>query len=224
MGSNQERLEIMVDSPKDNREDFVISENENTEEEEDLGREDYYGNQTGILQTKSNRPYIIGGIGLVIIVILLVMVLSRPSDVVDGERLQTLEERIQKLEKKLATIDVIGQAFDRIDNNEKELNLIMERVDRFEGTITTQIDQIIKELGKLHQKTGSAPPPKAKAVQPVAKSTTEKKMTVHEVGAGDTLYSISRRYGLTVDQLRKYNNIDKDAAIRPGQKLKLSPP
>ena len=214
----------MVDSPKDNREDFVISENDDTEEEEDLGREDYYGNQTGILQTKSNRPYIIGGIGLVIIVILLVVVLSRPSGVVDREQLQSLEARIQRLEKKLATIDVIGQAFDRIDNNEKELNLIMERVDRFEGTITTQIDQIIKELGKLHQKTGSAPPPKAKASQPVAKSTTEKKMTVHEVTAGETLYSISRRYGLTVDQLRKYNNIDKDVAIRPGQKLKLSPP
>ncbi len=214
----------MVDSPKDNREDFVINENDDTEEEEDLGREDYYGNQTGILQTKSNRPYIIGGIGLVIIVILLVVVLSRPSGVVDREQLQSLEARIQRLEKKLATIDVIGQAFDRIDNNEKELNLIMERVDRFEGTLTTQIDQIIKELGKLHQKTGSAPPPKAKAAQPVAKSTTEKKMTVHEVSAGDTLYSISRRYGLTVDQLRKYNNIDKDVAIRPGQKLKLSPP
>ena len=214
----------MVDSPKDNREDFVISENDDTEEEEDLGREDYYGNQTGILQTKSNRPYIIGGIGLVIFVILLIMVLSRPSDVVDGEQLQSLEERIQNLEKKLATIDVIGQAFDRIDNNEKELNLIMERVDRFEGTITTQIDQIIKELGKLHQKTGSAPPPKAKASQPVAKSTTEKNMKIHEVSAGDTLYSISRHYGLTVDQLRKYNNIGKDTAIRPGQKLKLSPP
>jgi len=41
---------------------------------------------------------------------------------------------------------------------------------------------------------------------------------------GETLYSISRRYGLTVDQLRTYNNIGKDTAIRPGQKLKLSPP
>ena len=214
----------MVETPKDNREDFVISENDDTEEEEDLGREDYYGNQTGILQTKSNRPYIIGGIGLVIFVILLIMVLSRPSDVVDGEQLQSLEERIQGLEKKLATIDVIGQAFDRIDNNEKELNLIMERVDRFEGTVTTQIDQIIKELEKLHRKTGSAPPPKAKAAQPVAKSTTEKKTKVHAVSAGETLYSISRRYGLTVDQLRKYNNLNKDAAIHPGQKLKLSPP
>ena len=214
----------MVDSPKDNHEDFVISENDDTEGEEDLGREDYSGNQTGIFQTKSNRPYIIGGIGLVIIVILLVVVLSRPSDVVDGKQLQSLEERIQGLEKKLATIDVINQAFDRIDNNEKELNLIMERVDRFEGTVTTQIDQIIKELGKLHRKTGSAQPPKAKAAQPAAKSTTGKKTKVHEVSTGDTVYSISRRYGLTVDQLRKYNNINQETAIRHGQKLKLSPP
>jgi LysM repeat protein len=215
----------MVDSPKDNQEDFVISDRNDDEEEEELRREDYYGSQTGILQNKSNLPYIIGGVGLIIIVILLVIVLSRPSDVVDREQLQSLEDRIQQLEKRIATTGVIDQALERIDNNEKELNLIMERVDRFEGTVTTQIDQIIKELGALHQKTGSAPTPKAKTktAQPVAKSTTEKKTAVHEVVAGDTLYSISRRYGLTVDQLRKYNNIGKDAAIRPGQNLKLSP-
>jgi len=45
---------------------------------------------------------------------------------------------------------------------------------------------------------------------------------VHEVSAGETLYSISRRYGLTVDQLRAYNNIGQDAAIRPGQRLRLT--
>ena len=75
----------------------------------------------------------------------------------------------------------MDQALERIDNSEKELGLIMERVDRFEGTVTTQIDQIIKELGKLHRKIGSAPAPKAKAAQPVAKSTTEKKMKVQKV-------------------------------------------
>ena len=214
----------MVDSPKDNHEDFVISEDYDTEGEEELGPEDYYGNQSGILPNKSNLLYIIGGIGLLIIVILLAIVLSRPSDVVDREQLQALEEKIQGLEKRLATIGLLDQALDRIDNNEKELNLIMERVDRFEGTVTTQIDQIIKELGTLYQKKGLAPAPKVKSPQPDAKSTEEKKTKVHEVSAGETLYSISRRYGLTVDQLRAYNNIGKDAAIRPGQKLKLSPP
>ena len=214
----------MVDSPKDNHEDFVISENDDTEGEEDSGRQEYYDNQTGLLRNKSNLPYIIGGIGLVIIVILLVIVLARPSNVVKSEQLQALEERVQGLEKRLATIGLIDQALVRIDDNEKELSLIMERVDRFEGTVTTQIDQIIRELGKLHQKAGTAPAAKVKTPQPVANSTPEKQTKVHEVRAGETLYSISRRYDLTVDQLRTYNNIGKNAAIRPGQKLKLSAP
>jgi len=214
----------MVDSPKDNREDFVISQNDDTDGEEDIGRQDYYDDQTGLFQNKLTRTYIIGGIGLVIIVILLVMVLAGPSDVVDRQQLQALEDRIQQLEKRITTTGVMDEALDRIDSNEKELSLIMERVDRFEGTVTTQIDQIIKELGKLHQKAGTAPATKPKTPQPAAKSTPEKQTKVHEVRTGETLYSISRRYSLTVDQLRTYNNLGKESAIRPGQKLKLSPP
>ena len=216
----------MVDTSKKNHEDFVISDEHDTEEDENLGREEYYETQPGLLQDKKFLPFIIGGIGLVIIVILLVMVLSGPSGEVDRMQIQALEEKIQGLEQKLATVGVIDQVLNRIENNEKEIHLFMERVDRFEGTVSTQIDQIIKELGALHRKTGSAPTPQAgaKATQPAAKPPAEKKIEVHQVKAGETLYSISRRYGLTVDQLRTYNNIGKDAAIRPGQKLKLSAP
>ena len=214
----------MVDSPKDTGEDFVISQDDDMEDEEDLGQEEYYGNQTSILQNKSNLTYIIGGVGLALIVVLLIFALAGPSTDVDRQQLQALEERIQGLEKRLATVGLLDQALARIDNNEKELSLIMERVDRFEGTVTTQIDQIIKELGKLHQKTGSAPAAPVKTKPSAAKSAPEKQAKIHEVRAGDTLYSISRRYGLTVDQLQTYNNIGKDAAIRPGQKLRLSAP
>jgi LysM repeat protein len=214
----------MVDAPKDSREDFVISEDDDTDGEEELGQQDYYDDQTGLFHNKLNPTFIIGGIGLVIIVILLVMVLAGPSDEVDRQQLQALEDRIQQLEKRITTTGVMDEALGRIDSNEKELSLIMERVDRFEGTVATQIDQIIKELGKLHQKAGSTPAAKVKTPPPAAKSTLEKQTKVHEVRTGDTLYSISRRYGLTVDQLRTYNNIGKDTAIRPGQKLKLSPP
>ncbi len=214
----------MVDSPKDTREDFVISQDDDMEEEEDLGQEEYYRRQTSILQNKSNLTYIIGGAGLVLIVVLLIFALAGTSDDVGSHQLQAIEERMQALEKRLATIGLLDQALVRIDNNEKELGLIMERVDRFEGTVTTQIDQIIKELGKLHQTAGSAPASSVKTKQPVAKSPPENQAKIHEVRAGETLYSISRRYDLTVDQLRTYNNIGKDAAIRPGQKLRLSAP
>jgi hypothetical protein len=222
--SIQGRLDTMVDSPRDKREDFVISEDNDTDDEEDLDRQDYYDDQPGLFQNKLSPTVIIGGIGLVIIVILLIVVLAGPSDVIDRQQFEALEERVQQLEKRITTTGLMDEAVGRIDSNEKELSLIMERMDRFEGTVTTQIDQIIKELGKLHRQAGSAPAAKVKTTQPAADSTPEKQTRVHEVRAGDTLYSISRRYGLTVDQLRSYNNIGKDTAIRPGQKLKLSPP
>jgi len=39
------------------------------------------------------------------------------------------------------------------------------------------------------------------------------------VKKGDTLYSISRKYELTVAQLRKMNSLDKNHVIFVGQKL-----
>jgi membrane-bound lytic murein transglycosylase D len=71
----------------------------------------------------------------------------------------------------------------------------------------------------------------APAVKPVAQAAkgSDKKAApaimlpaqhrVHIVQPGDTLYNISRRYqGLTVEQLRKLNNLKSDE-VKPGQKL-----
>jgi LysM repeat protein len=46
---------------------------------------------------------------------------------------------------------------------------------------------------------------------------------IHKIQSGESLYSISRRYGLTVQQLRDYNNLEPKAKISPGQELKLIP-
>jgi murein DD-endopeptidase MepM/ murein hydrolase activator NlpD len=44
----------------------------------------------------------------------------------------------------------------------------------------------------------------------------------HKVAAGDTLYSIARKLGTTVDNICKLNHIGKDFRLRPGQVLKYS--
>lgn len=43
----------------------------------------------------------------------------------------------------------------------------------------------------------------------------------HYVKQGDTLWTISRKYNMTVDQIKKLNNL-KDGNIKPGQKIKIS--
>lgn len=44
----------------------------------------------------------------------------------------------------------------------------------------------------------------------------------HKVVAGETLYGIARRRGLTVDELCKLNHLSKDVKVRPGQLLRYS--
>jgi uncharacterized protein (TIGR00159 family) len=43
----------------------------------------------------------------------------------------------------------------------------------------------------------------------------------HVVQPGETLWGLSRHYGLTVNELRKLNDLSQGTPIRPGQKLKV---
>ncbi len=43
----------------------------------------------------------------------------------------------------------------------------------------------------------------------------------HQVKSGDTLWSITRRYGMTMNELLRINNIRKNGIIKPGQLLLL---
>ncbi len=204
----------MVDPKFENHDNFVI--NDKYDDARELNQEDYYDDHSGILRKKYLNPFTIGGAGLAVIVILLIVFLSDPEDAVDSKRLQSLEAKIQQLEKKLASIDAINQALDRLGKQEQNLNLISERFDRFNSTVTTQIDQIIKELGALHQKSSQAP-------QPTNTDQKETKAKFHQVRAKETLWGISRQYGLTVSQLRSYNNMGSNVTLQPGQKIKLTP-
>ena len=45
----------------------------------------------------------------------------------------------------------------------------------------------------------------------------------HEVRPGDSLWKIARQYGLSVEQLRRFNRLAIGQVVRPGQRLKLAP-
>ena len=47
-------------------------------------------------------------------------------------------------------------------------------------------------------------------------------VTTHTVKKGDTLSAIAKKYGCTVQQLMKWNNLKNANALRIGQRLKVS--
>ena len=52
-------------------------------------------------------------------------------------------------------------------------------------------------------------------------SGSQGKVLYHVVERGDTLYGISQKYGVSVAELRRLNNIKEGQAIYPGQKIML---
>ncbi|MDR3094043.1 MAG: peptidoglycan DD-metalloendopeptidase family protein [Bacteroidales bacterium] len=74
---------------------------------------------------------------------------------------------------------------------------------------------------KLFGKTMTAGVQPAKTAQTAPVGTSAAPPAVHTVQQGDTLYSLARRYGTTVDALRKLNGLNGNSILKIGQKLKL---
>jgi LysM repeat protein len=58
---------------------------------------------------------------------------------------------------------------------------------------------------------------------PINTSSSSRKQASHTVGQGETLYSISRRYGYHVNQLAAWNGLVPPYSLVVGQRLRISP-
>lgn len=60
-----------------------------------------------------------------------------------------------------------------------------------------------------------------RTTSPLNNVQNQSKLTTHKVVAGETLYSISKKYGVSVDELKKFNP-EVSSGLQVGQTLKLS--
>ena len=120
---------------------------------------------------------------------------------------------------------------------------IQSKMTDFEQKITNlerQIAELQGKLGTVGPDSGllqrlEALTQKVEALEKRAQPTTESKLKLappkpavaaqkryHTVQKGETLSRISKRYGITVEELRKLNNLSRDKSIQTGQKLLIS--
>jgi LysM repeat protein len=115
-----------------------------------------------------------------------------------------LEQRIARLEKQIAELH------GKISTSSPDPALL-QRVDA--------LSQKVEALEKQKQPTAE---PKAKS-PPSPKPTASAEKKYHTVQKGETLYGIGKKYGISVEELRKLNDLPKDPLLRAGQKLLVSP-
>ena len=114
---------------------------------------------------------------------------------VQPNQITLLHARIKELEDTLIKLEAIEERLAQVEPQGREFAVLRDRLEKLESLIMHEAAETFAEGADIRY---------------------------HQVKAGETLYGISRRYGLTVDELRQVNRLAPGAVIYPDQELIVS--
>ena len=236
-------------SERNSRDSFRDKKGAATEQgsDEDYYTEDVYspwkkGNVESFMSNLSKSSgllLVIIGAGVFILVALFVFLpmLRSPSDTRPNTEMDT---KLKKMEAKMIEME---QNYQKVAQLALQEDQVSGRIDK----LTQRLDLMAREIEMTHKQpaqvktesptkqpiaqdkpepaTKQPSAPKIESGSPATVGIPEKKVSTekyHEVKPKETLFGIGRTYSVTVDDLRRLNNMGPTDVVRYGQKLKIS--
>ena len=136
--------------------------------------------------------------------------------------LSSIQDRIVQLGERLKELAKMRSRIAFLEKLQRGLSQHVSRLDRSAKDMRKQLDKLRQEIALLQQKVGpdAAKVGTTKGIREKPASGT--KGHYYEVRPGDSLYIISQKYGVSVDELCLFNHITPEQVIRPGQKIIIS--
>jgi LysM repeat protein len=177
-------------------------------------------------QLKRYAPVLIG-VALFLVAIVGLRLLFSGGSNGDNNRVRLLEERVQNLEASFKKFDSIDSKVTRIWEQAKTFENFKNRFDRTEASMSLRmdhlannIDSVKKQIGTMDSSAKSTSSIKSAQIKtPVKRAAKSRSVRYHTVTAKETLYGISVKYGIKLENLLEMNHLRKNAIIQPGQKL-----
>ena len=213
------------------------NQNNNNYDFEDESPPSLLSSTGGWWQNVPRKQLIIGGAGAVLVILLMVSLFSRDGSRSDQtvqlpdydvmERMQSrferLEDRMEQIEMQLTRLPGLIHQVESMETggNAGQIEQVIKRIQR--------MDQGMEEIRKETTAIKSQQRQLATRIseRPVAVTTTPESKTsaaavsYHEVKKGDTLFSIARTNGITLNNLLERNNLTQESVIKPGDRLIL---
>jgi LysM repeat protein len=165
---------------------------------------------------------LMGGVGVLLVIVLFLLIFSGEKGGKADERLSVIQARVDKIEKQVGSL---AGAEERVVQAEKQAKLAQQSLagaDRQLSVLEGKIEDLARKVEALQRKE-SAPvaqaEPKKKQQEKSSAQTNERH---HVVKPGETLYQIAKKYGTTIEELRRLNQLKPGQALHPGQKLVVS--
>ena len=157
-----------------------------------------------------------GKIGFTFLIILLILLLGATMGIIIGSK-----TRIKQLENRIVKLEAIEYRLTQIWEQVESFDQFKDRLDKLEVSLS-KTNYLLKNQDALPKKIAEINPPKVENSLPSKTPQNIAQKRYHTVTSGETLYSISHRYGLPVEKIRLLNKLTDASVIRPGQRLLLS--
>lgn len=161
------------------------------------------------------KPVVWIAAGIVVLAVLIVVVFSGGGG--DGQQLNGIEKRISLLENRLAVLDEVSRRLETLEKDKEGAQSAVKRLERLETSIAKNLNDMADRINRMESQTKTTTAKESAPKQTAAKPAG----STHTIQKGETLYGISKTYGMTVERLRKLNNLGEADPIQPGQKLRL---
>ncbi len=149
-----------------------------------------------------------------LLLVLLLVVFKDRNESPVNERFQSFKQTVSVLEKdvrdiksQLSDLERVTRTLNASLEQEKEVYEQVERLGRNLNGFKKEVRNDIQDLKKKE----------------TAKTDSKAELEEFRVKRGDTLYSLAGKYEVTVEELRKWNDLEEGQAIYPGQKLYVKP-
>jgi LysM repeat protein len=154
----------------------------------------------------SKSLYILLGILLIVVfaggIFYFITRRSTEGDAKLQSKMAAFEQKITSLERQIT--DLQGKLGTAIPDP-----ALLQRVD----ALADKVDALGKKQPIVESKAKPSAP---------SKPAVSTKKQYHTVQKGETLYRVSKKYGISVEEIRKLNNLSGDQPLRSGQKLLVS--
>jgi len=189
---------------------------------EDLGRkrkEDEKLLGGGILPDfmQQGRPLILGAVS-VLILIVFVTIFFGIKNKASKKDLNAIDVKLEQIEKRLTSLHITVEKTAHLEDQIKGLQKSISTLDRSTKSLKVEQDKLAQRIVGL-QKMKIPVVSKTKPPQTVQKRPdSQAKKLYHQVRRGETLFQIAKKYGTSLTELRRLNNMTGNK-VYPGQKI-----
>jgi LysM repeat protein len=155
------------------------------------------------------RTLLFGGVAALVLLTASFLLIGR-GGAKDDEAWRDLAERVDRIELRLDRMEEASKQIPAMIGRMEGLGKSMNRIESDQRALLDRMDSLSRRLENLSRPAAAEAPPSPPA---------SGRVVTHTVARGETLFSIAKRYGLSVEALCRMNGIRPNEVIQPGQRL-----